>query len=174
MRDTTKLQKRIELANEFLLVIICNFYLLLVNIVTDKEGKRAISMLFIKDKNNKMHNGSTRLLPEQKGEVIEPLTLMLLFFQKVGFTMGKGEDFLNCRSSGSRANGRYPLSYTTAMEDGKRITRELGFTDVRYGETSAKRLGASNARQKTFLWTQSPMSAVAETNLWWKDIWLFY
>ena len=121
-----------------------------VNIVTDKEGKRAVSILFIKDKNDQVHNGSTRMLPEQQGEIIEPLTLTLLFFQKAGFTLGKGEDFLNCRSrgmNGSKANGRFPLSYTTALEDGKKVARELGFADVKYGETSAKRLGASNARQ---------------------------
>ena len=43
----TKLQKGMELTCEFLLVIICYFYLLLVNIVTDKKARNLVSYLIL-------------------------------------------------------------------------------------------------------------------------------
>ena len=133
-----------------------------VTIVQDSQNRKAVSIYFQKEKNDQLHMGQIRMLPEQPGQVIEPLTLTLLYFQRAGFQLGKGEEFISCRSKnrGKDANGQYPLRYATAMENGRELAKKLGF-NIRYGENSARRLGASNARRN-----KVPMDVIAEVGGW--------
>ena len=131
-----------------------------VKVVTDSRGVRAVQVHLRKEKNDQMHLGNYRMLPEAPGEVIEPLTLTLLFFKRAGFKLGEGDNYISCRSQGSSADGRFQLSYSTAQADGKKLLKELGF-NIRYGENSARRLGASNARRNNV-----PMDVIEEVGGW--------
>ena len=117
-----------------------------VQIVRASNGDRAVQIYLEKEKNDQLHQGQYRMLPEMPGEIIEPLTLTLKYFQRAGFTLGEGEDYICCRTQGKKADGRHQLTYTTALANGKSLVKQLGF-DIRYGENSSRRLGVSNARK---------------------------
>ena len=52
------------------------------------------------------------------------------------------------------------MRYCMAMSNGKKLVKELGY-DIRYGENSARRLGASNARRNGV-----PMDIIEEVGGW--------
>jgi len=131
-----------------------------VKILTDSLGNRAVQIFLTKEKNDQLHCGQYRMLPEAPGEVIEPLTLTLLYFRKAGFKLGEGDNYISCRTQGKTADGRFPISYGTAATDGKSLLKKMGFA-VRYGENSARRLGASNARRN-----EVPMDVIEEVGGW--------
>ena len=91
-------------------------------------------------------------MPEQKGEVIDPFSLTLLYFERCGFVMGSNdESFICCRSKGPggrEADGRFQLSYQTAIKNGRDLLKNIGFGNIRYGSKSAKYSGATNANEK--------------------------
>ena len=131
-----------------------------VKIVTTSSGDRAVQIYIEKEKNDQLHRGQYRMLPEASGEVIEPLTLTLMYFKKAGFSLGEGDNYICCRTMGKAADGRHALRYCTAVSDGKKLVKELGY-DIRYGENSARGLGASNARRSGV-----PMDIIEEVGGW--------
>ena len=131
-----------------------------VQIVRASNGDRAVQIFLEKEKNDQLHQGQYRMLPEMPGEVIEPLTLTLKYFQRAGFTLGEGENYICCRSQGKRADGKNPLVYTTALANGKSLVQQLGF-HIKYGENSSRRLGFSNARKNNV-----PMDVIEEIGGW--------
>ena len=131
-----------------------------VKIVTDSFGQRAVQIYVEKEKNDQLHMGQFRVMPEAPGEIIEPVTLTLLYFKRAGFTIGKGEEFVWCRSQGKRADGRNALAYPTTLKDGKKLAKSLGY-EIRYGENSTRRLGATNALRNNV-----PMDKIAAIGGW--------
>ena len=131
-----------------------------VKIVTDSKGQRAVQIYIEKEKNDQLHLGQFRVMPEAPGEIIEPVTLTLIYFKRAGFEIGKGEEYVWCRTQGRKADGRYPLAYPTTLKDGKKLVKDLGY-DIRYGENSSRRLGATNAFRNNV-----PMDKIAAIGGW--------
>ena len=108
----------------------------------------AIAVKVPREKNDPKCKGQDKMLSNQPGNKVNPMMLTELYFQVCGYTIGQGEQYINCRIM--KVNGRsvphhkFSLSRSEAAKQGKKLAASLGHTG-RYGETSAKRMGVTEA-----------------------------
>ena len=114
------------------------------------KDKSAIQVRFLKSKTDQYHNGMIKMLPKKEGSVFCPVAITALYFKRCGYQMdGKDQNYINCRitgkNRGQKAMGETQLSYSTASLQAKQLLKELGYDADRYGESSAKRTGVTEA-----------------------------
>ena len=111
------------------------------------EGGEGIKIIFPCAKNDQLHKGQEKMIPKQMGETIDPMGLTLVYFRRMGLEMNEAEEgYINCRiNSKGKAVKRRPLGETTAVESAKKLLRDYGAGNIRYGESSAKRTGTTLA-----------------------------
>ena len=118
------------------------------SVFTDGKGAKGIRIFFPKEKNDVTHRGMIKMMAQgDQGSIIEPVSLTFLYFERCKFSMdGVDESFILCRSKNRvEADGRHKLGYQTSVNDGRRLLKSIGFGHVKYGSSSTKRIGATNA-----------------------------
>ena len=118
------------------------------SIFTDTTGAKGVRIFFPLEKNDVTHRGKVKMMAQgEPGSIIEPVSLTMLYFERCGFRMADDDDnYILCRTiRKDEADGRYQLGYQTSVNDGKKVLESVGFGHIKYGSSSTKRIGATNA-----------------------------
>ena len=118
------------------------------SIFVGEGGERGVRIFFPHEKNDVTHRGMIKMMAQgPPGSIIEPVTLTMLYFERCQFQMSENdESYILCRTKkGDQADGRHRLGYQTLVKDGKRVLESVGYGHIKYGTTSTKRIGATNA-----------------------------
>ena len=127
------------------------------------EDKEGIIVSFCRGaKNDQMHKGNERVLPRQRGKIFDAYTLTLIFFEKCGYKMDQKDQGINhCAMTKNGKPVQRRLSRQAASKGTAKLLRKYGYDPRKYGETSAKRTGVTNAYRQGV-----PLEKIQELGNW--------
>ena len=128
------------------------------------EGEESIMISFVRGaKNDQMHRGSERAITRERDKWMDPYALTIMYFERCGFKMVKGDKSFVCCAIKRNGEARKDTSISrqTASACTTKLLRKYGEDPRKYGETSGKRLGVTEAFKKGV-----PIEKIQEIGNW--------
>lgn len=113
-------------------------------------------------KNDQMHRGSERALTREVNKIICPYELTIMYFERCNLRMVKGDkSFVCCAINRNGDAKKIGITRQTAAAGSEKLLRMYGEDPRKYGETSGKRLGVTEAFNKGV-----PIDKIQEIGNW--------
>lgn len=128
------------------------------------EGEDSIMVSFCRGaKNDQMHRGSERALTREVNKVICPFELTIMYFERCNLRMVKGDTSFVCCAINRNGDAKRSMgiSRQTAAKCSERLLTAYGEDPRKYGETSGKRMGVTEAFKKGV-----PIEKIQEIGNW--------